>query len=155
AEGRPTFYVSTQAHYSVDRLADLLGLGVEGMRKVPCDEQARVVPADLERRIAADRSDGRLPFCVVGIAGTTTSGAIDPLDELADLCARQRLWFHVDAAWGGAVRLSARHAGLLNGIERADSVTLDPHKWFSVPFSAGAIAVKDGASLRRTFEVTP
>jgi aromatic-L-amino-acid decarboxylase len=155
AEGRPTFYVSTQAHYSIDRLADLLGLGLEGMRKIECDAAARVVPAALERRILADRDAGRLPFCVVGIAGTTTSGAIDPLEELADICVRHRLWYHVDAAWGGAARLSRRHAGLLRGIERADSVTLDPHKWFSVPYTAGAVVTKDGAALRRTFEVKP
>jgi len=155
AEGRPTFYVSTQAHYSVDRLADLLGIGTEGMRRIECDGGARLVPEALERRIRADQSDGRLPFCVVAIAGTTTSGAIDPLDEIADLCARHRLWLHVDAAWGGAARLSRRQSELLAGIERADSVTLDPHKWFSVPFAAGAIVVRDGAALRRTFEVKP
>ena len=155
AEGRPTFYVSTQAHYSVDRLADLLGLGTEGMRRIECDSGARLVPASLERQIMADLSGGRLPFCVVGIAGTTTSGAIDPLGEIADICQRHRLWYHVDAAWGGAARLSRRQSGLLAGIERADSVTLDPHKWFSVPFSAGAIVVRDGAALRRTFEVKP
>ncbi|HEY3174708.1 MAG TPA: pyridoxal-dependent decarboxylase [Candidatus Polarisedimenticolia bacterium] len=155
AEARPTFYVSTQAHYSIDRLADLLGLGHEGMRKIECDAGARIIPAALERRILADRDAARLPFCVVGIAGTTTSGAIDPLPELADICARHRLWFHVDAAWGGAARLSRAHSGLLAGIERADSVTLDPHKWFSVPYTAGAIVTKDGGALRRTFGVTP
>lgn len=155
AEGRPTFYVSTQAHYSIDRLADLLGLGHEGMRKIECDEGARIVPEALEDRILADREAGRLPFCVVGIAGTTTSGAIDPLPELADICARHRLWFHVDAAWGGAARLSRTQARLLEGIERADSVTLDPHKWFSVPYTAGAVVTRDGGALRRTFEVKP
>ncbi|HZI92631.1 MAG TPA: pyridoxal-dependent decarboxylase [Patescibacteria group bacterium] len=155
AEGRPTFYVSTQAHYSIDRLADLLGIGTDGMRKIDCDAEARVIPEALERQILADLSMGRLPFCVVGIAGTTTSGAIDPLGALADICQRHRLWFHVDAAWGGAARLASGRAMLLDGIERADSVTLDPHKWFSVPFCAGAIVVKDGEALRRTFEVKP
>ncbi|HET9482206.1 MAG TPA: pyridoxal-dependent decarboxylase [Candidatus Polarisedimenticolia bacterium] len=155
AEGRPTFYVSTQAHYSVDRLADVLGLGSEGMRRIQGDGSGRIVPELLERQIRSDIDAGRLPFAVIGIAGTTTSGAIDPLDELADLCARHRLWCHVDAAWGGAVRMSERHRGLLSGIERADSVTLDPHKWFSVPYAAGAIVVRDGAALRRAFEVKP
>src|SRR5262249_996979 len=152
---RPTFYASTQAHYSIDRLADLLGLGTEGLRKIECDADARIVPAALERQIAIDLAGGRLPFCVVGIAGTTTSGAIDPLGALADVCARRHLWFHVDAAWGGAARLSRRMSGLLGGIGRADSVTLDPHKWLSVPFAAGAIVVRDGPALRRTFEVKP
>ncbi len=155
AAGRPTFYASTQAHYSLERVADMLGLGRSGMRAIPCDERGRIVPEELERRIAADRSEGRLPFCVVGIAGTTTSGAVDPLADLARICERHGAWYHVDAAWGGAARLSRRHAGLLAGIERADSVTLDPHKWFAVPFTAGAIVCRDGAALRRTFEVTP
>ncbi|MGH9868744.1 MAG: pyridoxal phosphate-dependent decarboxylase family protein [Candidatus Polarisedimenticolia bacterium] len=155
AEGRPTFYVSSQAHYSIDRLADVLGLGSEGMRRIECDPQARMVPEALERRVLADRDDGRYPFCVIGIAGTTISGAIDPLHALADVCARHHLWFHIDAAWGGAARLSRRHAHLLDGIERADSITLDPHKWFSVPYAAGALITRDGSSLRRAFEVEP
>lgn len=155
AGGRPSFYVSNQAHYSLTRLADLMGIGLEGMRAIECDAQARVDVAAMERRIEADRAEGWKPFCAVGIAGTTTSGAIDPLPAIAGLCARQGLWYHVDAAWGGAARLSRRRAALLDGIERADSVTLDPHKWFSVPFAAGAIVVKDGRALRRTFEVKP
>ncbi|HET6374323.1 MAG TPA: pyridoxal-dependent decarboxylase, partial [Candidatus Polarisedimenticolia bacterium] len=154
-EGRPTYYVSTQAHYSLDKVADMLGIGLSGMRKIECDAGAKVKVPALERQILADQEAGRVPFCVVGIAGTTTSGAIDPLDDLADVCARRHLWFHVDAAWGGAARMSRRHRDLLKGIERADSVTLDPHKWFAVPFAAGAVLTRDGAALRRTFEVTP
>jgi len=155
AGGHPIFYVSTQAHYSLDRLANLLGIGLDGMVRIECDDAARILPDLLERRIEADRRQGRLPFCVVGIAGTTTSGAVDPLPDLADVCARHGLWYHVDAAWGGAVRLSPARSGLLDGIERADSVTLDPHKWFSVPFTAGAVITRDGGALRRTFEVEP
>ena len=155
AEGRPTIYVSTEAHYSIDRVGNLLGLGQEGLRRIRSDDGARVDLEALEGQILADRAAGRLPFCVVGIAGTTTSGAIDPLEALADLCRRHHLWFHVDAAWGGAARLSRRHTSLLAGIERADSITLDPHKWFSVPISAGAVVIKDGPALRRTFEVRP
>jgi len=153
APGRPTFYVSTQAHYSIDRLADMIGVGLDGMVKIECDAAARIVPGALEERIRRDRESGRLPFAVVGIAGTTTSGAIDPLADLAGICRRHGLWFHVDAAWGGAARLSRRLSPLLDGIEQADSITLDPHKWFSVPFTAGAIVARDGAALRRTFEV--
>jgi aromatic-L-amino-acid/L-tryptophan decarboxylase len=155
ATGSPVFYVSTQAHYSLDKTADMLGIGIEGRRAVECDAEARIVPAALEDRIRADRAAGMRPFAVVGIAGTTTSGAIDPLRELAAICRKHGLWYHVDAAWGGAARLSTRHRGLLDGIEEADSVTLDPHKWFSVPYAAGAIITKDGAALRRTFEVRP
>ena len=155
AEGRPTFYVTAEAHYSLVKTADMLGIGREGMRIVESDADACIVPAALEAAIEEDRRRGMLPFCAVGIAGTTTSGAVDPLDALADICARTRVWYHVDAAWGGAACLSAKHRDTLLGIERADSVTLDPHKWFSVPFTAGAIVVRDGAALRRTFEVQP
>jgi len=154
APGHPILYVSTQAHYSIDRLGNLLGIGTSGVRKIPCDDRARIRMDLLRERIAADRSEGRFPFCVIGIAGTTTSGAVDPLEELADLCAQEKLWYHVDAAWGGAARLSRKLSPLLSGIERADSVTLDPHKWFSVPFVAGAIVTRDGMALRRTFEVS-
>ena len=153
--GRPSLYVSTQAHYSIDRLADMTGLGLEAMRRIPCDADARMIPDALERQIEADRSAGWRPFCVVGIAGTTTSGAIDPLPALAEIAARHGLWYHVDAAWGGAARISAKHRLLVDGLERADSVTLDPHKWFSVPFAAGAIVLRDGPALRRTFELRP
>jgi aromatic-L-amino-acid decarboxylase len=155
AEGRPAFYVSTQAHYSLDKVADLLGLGTEAIRKVPCDAAGRILPEALEARIAEDRGSGFRPFCVVGIAGTTTSGAVDPLETLAEVASRRGLWYHVDAAWGGAARLCRNRRDLLRGIERADSVTLDPHKWFSVPFSAGAVVVREGAALRRAFEVRP
>ncbi len=153
--GRPVFYVSTQAHYSLDKIAGMLGLGSDGMRLIECDAGARIVVPALRARIAADRAAGMRPFAVVGIAGTTTSGAVDPLEDLAELCSREGLWYHVDAAWGAAALLSRRHRALLRGIERADSVTLDPHKWFSVPFAAGAIITRDGAALRRTFGVRP
>lgn len=155
APGPPVLYVSTQAHYSVDRLADLLGLGSRGLRKIACDDQARMIPQELDSHIARDRAEGRHPFCVIAIAGTTSTGAIDPIPQVADICGRHGLWLHVDAAWGGAARLSRRLAGLLDGIERADSVTLDPHKWFSVPYAAGALITRDGAALRRAFEVKP
>ncbi len=154
AAGRPVFYVSSEAHYSLVKAADMLGIGLEGMRAVEA-RGARLDPDRLVAAVAADRAEGLVPFCVVGIAGTTTSGAIDPLAELADLCEREKLWFHVDAAWGGAARLSSRHRRILDGIERAGSITLDPHKWFSVPFSAGAIVTRDGKALRRGFEVRP
>ncbi len=155
AAGAPIFYVSEEAHYSMERTADMLGIGRDGMRAIEGDRDGRLETPVLEAAIAEDCRQGRLPFCVVGIAGTTTSGAIDPLEELAELCASRRLWYHVDAAWGGAARLSRKYRERLRGIERADSITLDPHKWFSVPFTAGAIVVKDGPALRRTFEVKP
>lgn len=155
AGGRPAFYVSDQAHYSLERLANMLGIGLEGMRRVTSDAEGRVDAAEIDRRIRADREGGWWPFAVVGIAGTTTSGAVDPLDHLAQIARQHRLWYHIDAAWGAAALLSREHRSLFKGIEEADSVAVDPHKWFSVPFTAGGILARDGASLRRTFEVKP
>jgi aromatic-L-amino-acid decarboxylase len=151
---RPVFYVSDQAHYSFEKTADLLGLGRSAARAVPTDARFRVDLRSLEEAIERDARDGREPFAIVGNAGTTSSGAIDALLELAKLADRLGLWFHVDAAWGGAARLSRKHAALLDGIERADSITIDPHKWLYVPYSAGAVVVRDADALRRTFDVS-
>ena len=154
-EGKPAFYVSDQAHYSLDKIADMIGIGQEAMRAVPSDASARVQPGKLAEMIETDRAGGWAPFCVIGIAGTTTSGAVDPLAELGALCARERIWYHVDAAWGAAALVSDRHREKFTGIELADSGAIDPHKWFSIPFTAGGILVKDGKALRRGFEVKP
>ncbi len=151
---RPAFYVSGEAHYSFEKTGDLLGLGRRAVRPVRTDAQFRMDPRALEEAIDEDGAAGDAPFAIVGTAGTTSSGAIDPLPELAKIADRFGLWFHVDAAWGGAVRLSRKHSALLDGIERADSVTVDPHKWLYVPYSAGAVLVRDAEALRRTFDVS-
>jgi aromatic-L-amino-acid decarboxylase len=150
-----TFYVSSQAHYSFDKAVDLLGLGRGQLRKIPQDEIFRVDLAALERSIEKDIAAGLKPACIIGIAGTTNTGSIDKLDRLADLAARYDCWFHVDAAYGGAVILSEMYGPMLRGIELADSITVDPHKWFYMPFSAGGILVRDGDFLRRSFLVHP
>ncbi len=152
---RLTFYVSRQAHYSFDRAIDLLGLGSEQLRKIPEDELFRVDLERLEAAIVEDERRGLLPCCVIGIAGTTNTGSVDKLDRLAAIARRHGCWFHVDAAYGGAVILSEYNRPILRGIEQADSVTVDPHKWFYVPFSAGAILVADGDFLRQSFLVYP
>ena len=149
------FYVSKQAHYSFRKAIDLLGLGHGQLRKIPVDGLFRVDLAALEAALLADRAAGLVPCCVIGIAGTTNTGSIDKLDKLADLAAAHGCWYHVDAAYGGAVMLSEKYRPMLRGIERADSITVDPHKWFYVPFEAGGILVRDGDLLRETFLVRP
>lgn len=152
---RLTFYVSAQSHYSFEKAVDLLGLGRAQLRRIPVDELFRIDLGALEAAITADRQAGLRPACIIGIAGTTNTGSIDKLDRLAALAAQHGCWFHVDAAYGGAVMLSEMYRSMLRGIDRADSITVDPHKWFYMPFSAGGILVRDGDFLRRSFLVHP
>lgn len=150
-----TFYVSGQAHYSFDKAVDLLGLGRGQLRKIPHDDIYRIDLVALEETIRKDLDEGLKPTCIIGIAGTTNTGSIDKLDRLADLAKHYDCWFHVDAAYGGAVILSEMYSAMLRGIDLADSITVDPHKWFYMPFSAGGILVRDGDFLRRSFLVHP
>ena len=152
---RLTFYVSAQAHYSFEKAVDLLGLGSGQLRRIAVDELYRVDLGALEAALEADLRAGLKPAAIIGIAGTTNTGSIDKLDRLAALAQRHGCWFHVDAAYGGAVMLSEMYRSMLRGIERADSITVDPHKWFYMPFAAGGILVRDGDFLRRSFLVHP
>ncbi len=152
---RLTFYVSAQAHYSFEKAIDLLGLGRSQLRRIPVDDLYRIDLVRLEAAITADRQAGLKPACIIGIAGTTNTGSIDKLDRLAALAAQYGCWFHVDAAYGGAAMLSEMYRPMLRGIDMADSITVDPHKWFYMPFSAGGILVRDGDFLRRSFLVHP
>jgi aromatic-L-amino-acid decarboxylase len=152
---RLTFYVSSQGHYSFDKAVDLLGLGRGQLRKLTLDERYRIDTQALEDAIVQDRAQGLTPCCIIGIAGTTNTGSVDKLPVLADIATRHGCWFHVDAAYGGAVVLSEMYRSMLDGIERADSITVDPHKWFYMPFAAGGILVRDGDFLRRSFLVHP
>jgi aromatic-L-amino-acid decarboxylase len=148
-------YVSQEGHFSLDRSFDLLGLGSKNLRMVESDARSRIKPDELRKRIAVDRAAGLRPFLLVGVLGTTSSGAIDPLAKLAEVAREEGLWFHVDAAYGGGAALSPELRPLCAGIELADSVTVDPHKWFFVPFSAGAILVRDGSVLPAAFALDP
>ncbi len=150
-----TFYVSDQGHYSFTKAVDLLGLGRGQLRKLPTDRLYRIDLAALEAAIIADLEAGLKPCCVIGIAGTTNTGSIDKLAELAAIARRHDCWYHVDAAYGGAVVLSDRYRPMLRGMEEADSITVDPHKWFYMPFSAGGILVREGDFLRQSFLVHP
>ena len=133
----PTIYLSGEAHHSFNKIAHMTGLGRDALRTIAPDRDLRLDLADLDRQVAEDRRRGLAPLMVVGTAGTTAAGVIDPLPELAHFCRAQGLWFHVDAAWGGAAVLSPRLRRHLVGIDRADSITCDAHKWFSVPMGAG------------------
>ncbi|HZI67544.1 MAG TPA: aminotransferase class I/II-fold pyridoxal phosphate-dependent enzyme [Thermoanaerobaculia bacterium] len=142
-------YASDQAHHSVAKAAMLAGFPADSVRVVPSDGTYRIRLEALARAIEADRAAGRQPFLAVGSAGTTNTGAVDDLEGLASLCAREGLWLHVDAAYGGFFLLTADGRRRLAGIERADSVVLDPHKGLFLPYGTGSLLVRDGDALRR------
>ena len=156
-DGRPrmTVYASEQVHACVDKAVDLLGLGTRYLRKIPVDAAFRMRVDLLREAIAADRRAGLLPAIVVGTAGTVNTGAIDPLEELAALCAREGLWFHVDGAYGALAVASAELRPLFAGLERAQSVAADPHKWLYVPYEAGAALVPERGRLADAFRKFP
>ena len=148
-------YVSQEAHSSIDKSAQLLGLGSKYLRKIPVDAEYRICLDSLEQAILRDIQLGLKPFCLIGNAGTVSTGAVDPLSALAELAERYDLWFHVDGAYGGLAALDPQVKPLFRGIERADSLTVDPHKWLNVPFEAGGILTKSWDSLRETFHLIP
>jgi glutamate/tyrosine decarboxylase-like PLP-dependent enzyme len=148
-------YVSDQAHSSLGRAARVLGFRPEQIRVLPHDAAFRLAPRTVAAAMDADLRAGRRPLFVAATAGTTNTGSIDPLDELATLCQKRGVWLHVDAAYGGFAGLTERGHALLRGIERADSVTLDPHKWLYQPYECGALLVRDDHALRAAFQMTP
>jgi aromatic-L-amino-acid decarboxylase len=148
-------YCSDQAHSSVARGARVLGFRPDQLRVLPSDAEHRLRVDALRGAVAADLEDGRRPLFVAASGGSTNTGAIDPLEELAAVCAELGLWLHVDAAYGGFASLTERGRAALAGIELADSITLDPHKWLYQPIECGALLVRDGDLLRRAFEITP
>jgi aromatic-L-amino-acid decarboxylase len=152
---RLTVYASDQVHSCVDKAVDLLGIGSRQLRKLESDADFRLQPAALATAVAADREAGYLPAIVVGNAGTVNTGAIDPLDELADLCAREKLWFHVDGAYGALATMVPELHPLFAGMERADSIAADPHKWLYVPYEAGATLVREPGRLSAAFRKFP
>jgi glutamate/tyrosine decarboxylase-like PLP-dependent enzyme len=148
-------YVSDQGHFSVARALDELGFPVGTLVTIPSDERFRIRVEALADAVTADRAAGHAPFALVGVAGTTNTGSIDDVPALADLATRQGLWFHVDAAYGAAARLSERLASRVPGLELADSVTVDPHKWFFQAYDIGGLVVRDGTHLGRVFARRP
>jgi glutamate/tyrosine decarboxylase-like PLP-dependent enzyme len=156
AKGELTVYASEQCHFSVEKSVDILGLGRRSLRKIGTDDRFHVRVDLLRAAIERDRRNGNLPFCIVGIAGATSTGVIDPLPELAEIARENDCWFHVDAAYGGGLAFSDKQKVKLKGIELANSITFDPHKWMFVPFACGTTLVRDGGNvLRDSFDITP
>jgi aromatic-L-amino-acid decarboxylase len=151
---RPAIYLTSESHHSFVKIARMTGLGTNTLHEVAVTGRYIMDLASLEQRIQADLEAGWLPLMVVGTAGTTGAGLIDPLGQIADLAVRFGLWFHVDAAWGGSAVLSPVLRPALNGIERADSVTWDAHKWLSVPMGAGMFFCRHPGAVRRAFAIS-
>lgn len=149
-----TIYTSDQAHHSVQKAAALAGFPGRNVRVVACDARFRVDVAEMQKMISEDRKAGMTPFMIVGHAGTTNTGAVDDLDALADLAGRERLWFHIDAAYGGFFTLTERGRRVMAGLDRADSLVLDPHKGLFLPYGTGCLLVRDGEALRRAHSHT-
>ena len=148
-----TVYFSDQTHSSVERALRVIGVLPERLRKLPSDENFRLSIQSLREAIANDRAKGLRPFCVIANAGTTNTGATDPLNDLADLAAKEKFWLHIDGAFGAAAILCERGRALLGGLERADSISLDPHKWLFQSFECGCVLVRDVAFLRAAFQI--
>jgi aromatic-L-amino-acid/L-tryptophan decarboxylase len=148
-------YAVLEAHGCNQKAVEILRIGSGAIRTVPADGALRMDPAALDAMIAADLAEGRVPMAVVASAGSVNTGAIDPLDAIADVCARHGVWLHVDAAYGGPAILTGRYRETLAGLARADSVALDPHKWLYVPVEAGFVLVRDAQAMRDAFSLVP
>lgn len=158
--GRPEvprlrIYASEQAHSSVDKSVIALGLGLNALRKIPVDEKFQMRPEALTKAIAEDRKGGWRPFCAVATVGTTSTTSIDPVAEIADICAREDLWLHVDAAYGGSAAVVPEMRHVLDGCERADSLVVNPHKWLFVPVDLSVFYTRKPDVLKRAFSLVP
>ncbi len=148
-------YLSEQTHSSVERALRIIGLRPEQIRKLRVNDQFQLSVHELRAAVASDRAAGLRPFCVVGNAGSVNTGAVDPIHEIADFCAAEDLWLHVDGAFGAAAAICERGRRELRGLERVDSLSLDPHKWLFQPYEAGCVFVRQGSLLGETFRITP
>jgi glutamate/tyrosine decarboxylase-like PLP-dependent enzyme len=151
---QPRIYLSEEAHDSFVKVAHITGLGRQSLQVIPTDDQLKMDMTALSAQVNKDKASGYLPLLVVATAGTTGAGIIDPLPQLAEFSQAHQLWFHVDAAWGGAAVLSSRLKKYLKGIERADSITCDAHKWLNVPMGAGMFFCKHKEAAYKTFRVS-
>ena len=148
-------YCSDQIHFAISRGLRVLGFRPDQLRKIPSDERYRLSLPRLRAAIAEDRAAGRRPFCVIATAGTTNTGAVDPLEALADFCQREKLWLHVDGAYGAPAMLTARGQRALKGLQRVDSLALDAHKWLFQPIECGVVMVRQRRWLSETFKEQP
>ncbi|MBP2832463.1 aspartate aminotransferase family protein [Aquimarina sp. U1-2] len=152
---KATIYLSDQAHSSNIKAIKVIGFKKEQIRIIPTDLEFKIAINKLKNSIARDRLEGLQPFCIIASAGTTNTGTVDPLEEIASICETENLWFHIDGAYGGAAILSEKGKKLLKGIEKADSLTVDPHKWFFQPYEMGCLLVKNHNWLSHTFTEKP
>ena len=148
-------YASTESHSSVQKAVELLGLGSEALHLVPVNDDLQIDLQALKASISSDRESGYLPFCVVGVAGTTNTGAVDDLNTLADICQEEDLWLHIDAAFGAWAAITPGSKHLVAGMERADSLAFDLHKWMYLPYAIGCILVRNEEAHRQAFSLTP
>lgn len=150
---RAVVYTSAESHHSLDKSAGLLGIGRKGLRRIPVNARLQLDRGALEAAIKEDLAAGARPFCVVATAGTTNSGTVDDLAEVSTVCRRHGLWLHVDGAYGASAIFSDAYRDRVKGIELADSITIDPHKWLAMPFAAGIILTRHPEILERAFSV--
>ena len=154
-QSRLTAYCSAETHSCLAQSMRLLGMGSDQLRNIPVDEAFRLRVDALEAAIESDLAAGCRPFCIIGTAGTTNTGAVDPLEELADVARRHRLWYHIDGAYGAFAALDPRHRKLSSGFARADSLVLDPHKWLNIPYDAGCFLTRRWKDMSDTFALVP
>jgi len=155
AARKMVLYASTEIHSSIQKTAEILGLGRNALHTIPVNKDFQIDLDRLVDTIAEDHQNGYMPFCAVGAAGTTNTGAVDNLNRLADICQQENLWFHVDGAFGAWAILAAKSNNLVAGIERADSLALDLHKWIYLPYEIGGVLVRNEQDHREAFSLTP
>jgi aromatic-L-amino-acid/L-tryptophan decarboxylase len=155
APQKMTVYCSTEAHSSIQKAVELLGFGSNVLHQIPVNESMKIDLSALKEDIKTDRHNGLLPICVVGVAGTTNTGAIDNLNGIADICCEEGLWFHIDGAFGAWAAIAPRSKDLVNGMERADSLAFDLHKWMYLPYPIGCVLIRNADEHRRAFSLTP
>lgn len=151
ADGQLVMYCSNETHNCIFKAAETIGIGSDYLRKLPVNEKYQIDLAILENQIAQDKQAGLLPFCIIGNAGTVNTGAIDPLKQIAEICKREQLWFHVDGAIGAVIALVPEYAPLVEGMAVADSIAFDLHKWLYINYEAGCVLIKDSAAHRNAF----
>ncbi len=153
--GQLVLYASSETHSCQQKAVEVAGLGADALRKVPVNADFRMDVAKLRAMIAEDKATGNIPFCIVGNAGTVNTGAIDPLEEILQVCRQENLWFHVDGAFGALAKLTPDYQELLNAIEQADSVAFDLHKWMYLPYEVGCVLIKNAQLHRNSFAMQP
>ncbi|HSD64280.1 MAG TPA: pyridoxal-dependent decarboxylase [Ignavibacteriaceae bacterium] len=146
-------YCTAHTHSSITKAAITLGIGIDGVRMVPVDSDFRMIPSELQQRITMDRTIGSLPFCVVATIGTTSTTSIDPLQEIGEICSRENIWLHVDAAYGGTAAIIPEMKYILEGVELADSIVVNPHKWMFTPIDISAFYTKKPDVLKNAFSL--